>query len=92
MATVTAYIADSRFTDDTPCITASGYNICTGNIPIAACPRRIRFGVPISVLGRIYICHDRLHPRYDERIDILMKSYDEAINFGKQKLEVTIYE
>jgi hypothetical protein len=56
-------------TDDTPCIAASGANIC-GRTDAVACPRRIGLGTILQIRGMLYICEDRLAKKYDSRFDI----------------------
>lgn len=66
---VTGYNTVPAQTDNTPCIAASGHNIC-GRMDVAACPRSIPLGTDIEIDGKVYTCLDRLAPKYDHRIDI----------------------
>jgi hypothetical protein len=68
-AYVTGYNTVPGQTDDTPCIAASGANIC-GRTNAVACPRRISLGTFLVIRGEIYICEDRLAKKYDSRFDI----------------------
>ena len=88
--TITAYNAVAYQTDSTPCISASGMNICETEDLICACPREFEFGTEFFINGRWWNCQDRLHSKYDDRIDLLMHTIEEAKEFGKQKLEVYI--
>lgn len=88
-AVITAYNATPGQTDSTPNIMASGKTIYLGAV---ACPRKYPFGTRIEILGKIYTCEDRLAKKFDDRFDILMATNEEAINFGKQYLEVKIIE
>lgn len=91
-AYVTAYNTFSNQTDNTPCISADNTNIC-GRSDIVACPRKYPFGTKVNILGRDYVCHDRTALRFDSRFDISFdKRIKEAREFGKQKVEVKIYE
>lgn len=87
-----AYNADPRQTDSTPTIMASNKTIYEGAI---ACPRKYRFGTQVEINGKFYTCEDRMNIRYEnkeyEHFDILMSSYTAAKNFGRQKLEITVY-
>lgn len=87
---VTSYNAVADQTDDSPCISASGLNICETDKLICACPRKYPFGTKFLIEGQIYFCEDRLHRKYDDRIDLLMKTKEEAKQWGKQWLEVKI--
>lgn len=69
MATVTGYNTVPWQTDDTPCIAASGDNIC-GRDDVVACPRHIPLGTDVEIDGKQYICLDRLAKKYDHRFDI----------------------
>lgn len=68
-AMVTGYNTLEAQTDSTPCISASGNNIC-GRKDVAACPRHIELGTKIEIDGNIYECLDRLSKKYDDRFDI----------------------
>jgi len=68
-AYVTGYNTTPGQTDDTPCIAASGANIC-GRTDAVACPRRIALGTFLVIHGTIYVCEDRLAKKFDSRFDI----------------------
>jgi len=87
---VTAYNAVEYQTDDTPCISASGMNICETDELICACPREFDFGTEFKINKKVYNCQDRLHIQYNDRIDLLMHTMKEAKEFGIQEMEVFI--
>lgn len=68
-AHVTGYNTVPAQTDSTPCIAASGANIC-GRRDAVACPRHISLGTVIEIRGTTYVCEDRLAKKYDARFDI----------------------
>jgi hypothetical protein len=68
-AYVTGYNTVPGQTDDTPCIAASGANIC-GRTDAVACPRHISLGTFLAIRGAIYVCEDRLAKKFDSRFDI----------------------
>lgn len=68
-AYVTGYNTLAAQTDDTPCIAASGRDIC-GRHDAIACPRRIGFGTVVEIRGTTYVCEDRLAPKFNGRFDI----------------------
>jgi hypothetical protein len=68
-AFVTGYNTVPEQTSLTPCIAASGGNIC-GRTDVVACPRRISLGSFLQIRGATYICEDRLAKKYDSRFDI----------------------
>jgi len=68
-AFVTGYNTVAGQTDSTPCLAASGANIC-GRRDAIACPRRISLGTTVEVRGATYVCEDRLAKKFDTRFDI----------------------
>lgn len=68
-AYVTGYNTVRAQTDDTPCIAASGANIC-GRRDTAACPRLFDLGTVVEINGRRYVCEDRTAPRFRSSFDI----------------------
>lgn len=91
---ITAYSSTVDQTDDTPCITANGYDLCeNGEVNVVAA-NFLRFGTKIRIPeyfgDQIFIVQDRMHPRFANRVDVWMKTRDEAIHFGIQRLEIEI--
>lgn len=85
-ATITGYNTVPEQTDETPCISASGDNIC-GRDDVVACPREYPLGTKAEIDGEVYTCLDRTAEKYDGRWDI---SCDKdkvcpGIVFGKNK-------
>lgn len=72
------------------CTMASGKNAYIGAV---ACPRSIELGGRVFIDGKLYICEDRTHWRFDGRFDIFTgydeRAYINAINYGLKKQ--TIY-
>lgn len=68
-AFVTGYNTVAGQTDSTPCIAASGADIC-GRHDAVACPRQISLGTTVEIRGSTYVCEDRLAKKYDNRFDI----------------------
>jgi hypothetical protein len=68
-AHVTGYNTIPGQTDSTPCIAASGADIC-GRRDAAACPRHIKLGTIVEIRGSTYVCEVRLAKIYDARFDI----------------------
>lgn len=87
---ITAYNPTEAQTDSSPCISASGLNVCEADKLICACPREFPFGTKFLIDDKVYHCEDRLSEKYDHRIDILMIDYKEAKEWGKQNLLVQI--
>ena len=83
----TAYNAHVAQTDDNPNITASGIQVTEGIIANNCLP----FGTRIEVNNKIYEVQDRMNSRYGcDNFDIFMWDYEEAIEFGVQKLDYTV--
>lgn len=91
---VTAYSSTSAQTDDTPCIAASGYDLCKHNKENVVATNFLPFGTKVRFPeldpDKIYTVVDRMHERYNSRMDIWMKSTSEAIKFGLKYLTVEI--
>lgn len=68
-ALVTGYNTVKEQTDNTPCISASGDNIC-GKDYVVACPRKYPLGSVFQIRNKEYVCLDRLAEKYDDRFDI----------------------
>jgi 3D (Asp-Asp-Asp) domain-containing protein len=95
---VTAYnVGDPRQTDNSPCISANGENICKA---LAKGKKRCAANfVPLGSrlhVDKIGVClvTDRTNKRYRNRVDIAMHKieYHKARRFGRQKLHVKIIE
>lgn len=87
---ITGFNTVPEQTDSSPCISASGDNIC-GRDDVVACPREYPFGTIFVIDGKDYVCLDRTAKKYNNRLDI---SFDKdiigAIQFGKQTKQVII--
>ncbi|MCX6785850.1 MAG: hypothetical protein NTZ18_03315 [Candidatus Komeilibacteria bacterium] len=99
-ARVTAYNSLPGQTDNTPCITASGLNVCeraqNGREDIVATniknlPFGTRIKIPELFGDKVFIVADRMNPRFAKSVDIWMSDYDQAITFGKQWATVEIF-
>ena len=95
---VTAYNAgDPNQTDDSPCISANGENICealaTGQKRCAANFVPLGSSLYVDKIG-VCLVTDRTNKRYRNRVDIAMQKneYQKARRFGRQKLTVKIID
>ena len=66
---VTGYNTVPAQTSETPCISASGGNIC-GRTDTVACPPMLPMGSVVEIRGAKYVCNDRLAKKYWGRFDI----------------------
>lgn len=93
---VTAFSSTPEETDETPCIAASGYDLCLHNKENVVACNFLPFGTKIKFPDldpdKIYTVVDRMHERYNSRMDIWKKSKQEAKNFGIKYLTVEIYK
>ena len=85
-AIITAYSKEETCPHE-ECITASGKVATTGFV---ACPRAVKLGTTIEILGKEYECADRTSLKYDGRYDIWHDNYSEAKEFGIKNLEIVI--
>jgi len=92
VAQVTAYNTVEAQTDGTPCISASGDNIC-GRTDVVACPNHLPLGTLVEIHGKTYVCLDRTHPKYNGRFDISFdKDVAGALQWGIRQVAVRIIE
>lgn len=90
IATVTGFNTVEAQTDSTPCVAASGDNIC-GRRDVVACPSHVPLGIWVEINGRRYECLDRTASEYNGRFDISFdKDIQAALNWGRPRVEVTI--
>ena len=94
---VSAYNSHVGQTDSTPCLTASGLDLCQRNVEdiIATNFLNLPFGTKVrfpELFGnKVFIVHDRMNKRYYQAADIWMKDYPEAVQFGRVWTTVEIY-
>jgi 3D (Asp-Asp-Asp) domain-containing protein len=91
---VTAYSSTPEETDDTPCITANSYNLCLHDKENVVACNFLPFGTQVRFPelnpDKIYTVVDRMHERFNSRIDIWMTSHQKAEKFGIKYLTVEI--
>jgi 3D (Asp-Asp-Asp) domain-containing protein len=89
---ISAYNTVPEQTDSSPCIAASGDNIC-GRNDVVACSRQYKLGTKFVINGKTYTCLDRLASKYDHRIDVSFdKDLQGAKNWGVKQLQVIILD
>lgn len=96
VVTVTAYNSLENQTDDTPCIPASGYNLCEANTENAVAANFLPLGAKIKIPAlfgdRIFTVHDRTARKYGDRVDVWRKNYADAIAQGIRRVEIVVLE
>lgn len=94
--TMTAYNSDPAQTDDTPCITANGFDVCAHNQEDTIAANFLKFGTKVRIPelygDRIFIVRDRMNKRYSDRVDIWMKEKTDARQFGVKVAKIEIVE
>lgn len=97
---VTAYNSAPNQTDSTPCLTASGLDVCKraqegATDIIATNLMHLPFGTKIRIPelfgAKVFIVHDRMNARYSRTIDVWMADYAVAKQFGKQWTDIEIF-
>lgn len=92
----TAYSSSVDQTDDTPCITANGYDVCKSGKEDVIAANFLRFGTKVRIPDlygdKVFTVQDRMNPRYSARIDLWKTSRNRAISFGKRLIKIEVIE
>ena len=92
---ITAYTSDVYQTDDSPCVTASGLDVCDRNIEnvVAAnfLPIGTRVRIPELFGDRVFYVEDRMNARYYYKMDIWMRELEAAKTFGVQYATIEVF-
>ncbi len=92
---MTAYTSDPAQTDDTPCITASGMDVCERDqedvVAANFLPLGTRVRIPELYGDRVFTVQDRMNARYDKRMDFWMKDIKDAKKFGLKRATVEVF-
>jgi len=92
----TAYSSDPAQTDDTPCITANGYDVCKNGKENVIAANFLRFGTKVRIPelygDKVFTVQDRMNTKYNTRIDLWKTSRNRAITFGKRLITIEVIE
>ncbi|MBI4438253.1 3D domain-containing protein [Candidatus Uhrbacteria bacterium] len=92
---LTAYTSDPAQTDDTPCITASGLDVCERAVEnvVAAnfLPLGTRVRIPELYGDRVFYVEDRMNERYYYKMDVWMEDLADAKTFGVKYATVEVF-
>ncbi|MEK7614758.1 MAG: hypothetical protein AAB431_00010 [Patescibacteria group bacterium] len=92
---LTAYTSEAAQTDDSPCITASGLDVCERDIEnvVAAnfLPLGTRVRIPELYGNRVFFVEDRMNERYYYKMDVWMKQKSDAKQFGLKHATVEVF-
>lgn len=92
--TITAYNSEIAQTDNSPCITANGFNVCQHNQEDTIAANFLKFGTKVKIPelfgDKIFVVRDRMNVKHQNRVDIWMKNRTSALKFGIKisKIEV----
>ena len=92
--TITAYNSEVEQCDDSPCITANGFNVCDHGIEDTVAANFLPFGAKIRIPelygDKVFIVRDKMNKRYPNRVDVWMIEKQDAKQFGVKfaKIEV----
>lgn len=91
---MTAYNSEVGQTDNSPCITANGFDVCKHGIEDTIAANFLPFGTKVRIPDmfgdRIFIVRDRMNRRYSERVDVWFKSRADAMQFGVRTLRIEV--
>ncbi|MBD3281624.1 hypothetical protein GF391_02650 [Candidatus Uhrbacteria bacterium] len=96
----TAYSSSPAQTDATPCVTATGYDVCLNYALYGAdntiasnfLPLHSVVKIPDIYGDKLFVVRDRMNQRYGRSyIDIWMPTYSMARRFGVQNVEIEVY-
>jgi len=94
--TMTAYNSDPAQTDNTPCITANGFDVCAHGEEDTIAANFLKFGTKVRIPelygDRIFVVRDRMNKRYTDRVDIWMKDKTDARKFGVKVAKIEVVE
>lgn len=96
--TATAYSSTPWQTDNTPCITSTGYNVCNKNKNIIAVSRDLvrslgyhrQVRLPSLYGSEIFYIEDTMNARFINRIDVHHDSIEDARDFGVKRIEIEV--
>jgi 3D (Asp-Asp-Asp) domain-containing protein len=96
-AVITAYNSDIGQTDDSPCITANGFNLCQHGLEDTVAINGMKMGTKVrfpELFGnKVFVVRDRMNARYKSgRVDVWMLSRADAKQFGVKVAKMEVLE
>lgn len=92
--TMTAYNSEAGQTDDSPCITANGFNVCKHGIEDTVAANFLPMGTKIKIPelfgDRIFVVRDRMNKKHPNRVDVWMKDRPSAMKFGIRVAKIQV--
>ena len=91
---ITAYNSETAQTDDSPCITANGFNVCEHGVEDTIAANFLKFGTKVQIpelFGeRVFIVRDRMNKKHPNRVDIWMVNRKDAVKFGVKTAKIVV--
>lgn len=94
--TITAYNSEAGQTDDSPCITANGYDVCTNGVEDTIAANFLKFNTKVKIPelfgDRVFVVRDRMNKKHPNRVDVWMLEKSDAIQFGVKVAKIQVIE
>lgn len=91
---ITAYNSEVGQTDDSPCTTANGFNVCIHGKEDTIAANFLSFGskvrIPDLFGDRVFIVRDRMNSRFHDRLDVWMINKMDAKKFGVRLAKIEV--
>lgn len=95
----TAYSSDVAQTDNSPCITATGYDVCENYAKYGAAntiasnflPMHTVIKIPELYGDELFVVRDRMNDRFYNRLDLWMPTKGQAVRYGVKYIRVEVY-
>jgi 3D (Asp-Asp-Asp) domain-containing protein len=93
---LTAYNSEVGQTDDSPCTTATGFNVCQYGVEDTIAANFLEMGTRVRIPelfgDRIFVVRDRMHPKNGQKVDVWMKNHTDAVKFGVKIAKIEVLE
>lgn len=89
---LTAYSSTSDQTDSSPFITASNTRVRDGIVAANFLPFGTKIMIPELFGEKTFVVEDRMHRRFNDRVDIWFSDRWSARQFGLKKAEIIVIE
>lgn len=87
---ITAYSSSADQTDSTPFIMANGKHVYDGAVAANFLPFGALVRIPRLFGNKIFVVEDRMHERFNDRLDIWMPTRGEALAFGLRSATIEV--
>ncbi|MCX6795529.1 MAG: hypothetical protein NT165_02260 [Candidatus Falkowbacteria bacterium] len=93
---MTAYNSEVGQTDNSPCITANGFNVCEHGTEDTVAANFLKMGTKVRIPelfgDRVFTVRDRMNARHATRVDVWMKDRSSAMKFGVKVAKIEVLE